>query len=207
MICWSCERATGAGGVCASCGAIQPPDPSADYFTVFGVERRYDVDLGDLEARYREQSRKLHPDRFAKADARARRASLQRSVQLNEAWRTLKDDFKRAEYLLSLSGVSLAKREVPPALLMETLELREELSEARAAGDDRRVQTMAASMRARVGAAMQAVTTGLAAAGQLDRVADELVALRYYRRFMDEVALHDDAVADGLPAAAEMGGS
>jgi hypothetical protein len=33
------------------------------------------------------------------------------------------------------------------------------------------------------------------------------VALRYYRRFMDEVSLHDDAVADGMPAAAEMGGA
>ncbi len=87
MICWSCERATSAGGDCASCGAIQPPDPRADYFAVFGVDRRYDVDFAALEARYREQSRKLHPDRFAKADPRARRASLQRSVQLNEAWR------------------------------------------------------------------------------------------------------------------------
>ena len=83
--------------------------------------------------RDRELSRKWHPDRFAKADPRARRASLQRSVQLNEAWRVLKDPFKRAEYLLSLSGISLGK-EVPPALLMETLELREELAEAERQG-------------------------------------------------------------------------
>src|SRR6266700_7719180 len=191
MICWSCERATSAGGDCASCGAIQPPDPKADYFAVFGVDRRYDVDFADLEARFRELSRKLHPDRFAKADPRARRASLQRSVQLNEAWRTLKDPFRRAEYLLSLAGVSLAK-EVPPALLMETLELREELGDARAAGDDRKVQAMAAAMRARVAAAMKAVGDGLGS-GDYPRVATELVALRYYRRFMDEVALHDDA--------------
>ncbi len=204
MICWSCERATSAGGECAACGAIQPPDAKADYFAVFGVARRYDVDFADLEARYREQSRKLHPDRFAKADPRARRASLQRSVQLNEAWRTLKDPFKRAEYLLSLSGVTLAK-EVPPALLMETLELREELAEARAAGDDGRVQTMARAMRTRVEAAMQAVASGLVS-GDLPRVAGELIALRYYRRFMDEVALHDDTVAEAAPPSAEMRG-
>jgi molecular chaperone HscB len=204
MICWSCERATEAGGECASCGAIQPPNPKADYFAVFGVERRFALDLEALEGRYREQSRKLHPDRFAKADARARRASLQRSVQLNEAWRTLKDPFRRAEYLLSLSDVSLAK-DVPPSLLMETLELREELAEARAAGDDARVQAMARAMRARVDAAMQTVAAGLAA-GELDRVAAELVSLRYYRRFMEEVSLHDDAVADAAAPAAEMGG-
>ena len=158
---------------------------------MLGVQPRYDLDLADLEDRYRDLSRKLHPDRFAKADPRARRASLQRSVQLNEAWRALKDPFRRAEYLLSLAGVSLSK-EVPAPLLMETLELREELGEARAAGDDRKVQAMAAAMRARVTAAMRAVAEGLAA-GDHARVAAELVALRYYRRFMDEVALHDDA--------------
>ena len=204
MICWSCEHATGAGGSCPSCGAILPPDPTADHFAVLGVERRYDLELTDLEARFRELSRKLHPDRFAKADPRARRASLQRSVQLNEAWRTLKDPFRRAEYLLSLAGVSLTK-EVPASLLVETLELREELGEARAAGDDGKVQAMAAAMRARVQAAMRAVAEGLAE-GHLERVAAELVALRYYRRFMEEVALHDDAVADGAPVTvAEMG--
>ena len=204
MICWSCERAPGAGITCSHCGAILPPDPKADFFAVLGAERRYDLDLGDLEGRYRDLSRKLHPDRFAMADARARRASLQRSVQLNEAWRTLKDPFRRAEYLLSLSGVSLTK-EVPPALLMETLELREELGEARAAGDDRKVQAMAAAMRARVEAAMRTVGEGLAA-GDHAGVATELVALRYYRRFMDEVALHDDSVEGGGGVGAEMRG-
>jgi molecular chaperone HscB len=201
MICWSCERAAnnaGADGLtCASCGALLPPDAKASYFSVFGVEPRHDVDLEALEARYRELSRKLHPDRFAKADPRARRASLQRSVQLNQAWRALKDPFQRAEYLLLLSGISLGK-EVPPALLMETLELREELGDARAAGDDAKIQAMARAMRTRVQTAMQAVTEGLAA-GRLDEVARELVALRYYRRFMDEVALHDDARAESAP--------
>jgi molecular chaperone HscB len=200
MICWSCERAAGADILCSHCGAIQPPDAKADYFAVFGVDRRYDADMTQLEARYRELSRKLHPDRFATADARARRASLQRSVQLNEAWRTLKDPFRRAEYLLSLAGVTLAK-EVPPALLMETLELREELGDARAAGDEHKVQAMAAAMRARVAAAMQVVHDGLAA-GDHARVAGELVALRYYRRFMDEVAVHEDARDDAATAAA-----
>src|SRR5439155_13136426 len=89
MICWSCEKNAGEGLTCAACGALQPPDPRADHFQVLGVERRFAVDLGALERRYKEMTRVLHPDRFARADARARRASLARSVQLNEAWRTL----------------------------------------------------------------------------------------------------------------------
>ena len=156
MICWSCEREAGGAALCAACGAPQPVSTHGvreDHFAVLGVERRYDLDAGALEARYKDLSRKLHPDKFAKADPRARRAALQRTVQLNDAWRALKEPLKRAEYLLELGGVKLAT-------------------------DD--------------GGARSG---GVAAppAERLEVVARELVALRYYRRFLDEVAAHDEA--------------
>jgi molecular chaperone HscB len=194
MICWSCERAAGGGPQCESCGAILPPDAKADHFAVFGLERRYDIDAADLEARYRERSRKLHPDRFATADARARRASLAHGVQMNEARGVLKDPIRRAEYLLGLDGV-LVPKEAPPALLMEILELREELGDARAAGRHDEVQAMARAMRARMAAALGDIADGFAA-GDGKRVADRLIELRYFRRFLDEVAVHEEAVAD-----------
>src|SRR5204862_4463497 len=102
-------------------------------------------DVAELERRYKEMTKVLHPDRFARADERARRASLKRSIQLNQAWRTLKDPVRRAEYLLSLAGVEVGAEDgtskrvdgekvrlpVTPALLMEGMELREGLAEAR----------------------------------------------------------------------------
>ena len=211
MICWSCEKDAGAGALCAACGAPQPVSTHGaqpDHFAVLGVPRRYDVEAGALEARYKELSRQLHPDRFAKADPRARRASLQRTVQLNEAWRALKEPEKRAEYLLALGGVKIATDDggarsggvaASPALLMEILELREALGDARAAHDDAEVARMGEAMRARAGEAAARVAAGLTApAGELttarlEGVARELVALRYFRRFLDEVAAHADA--------------
>jgi len=194
MICWSCEREAGAEVTCASCGALQPPDPAANHFAVLGIPAAYAVDVASLEARYKDLSRKVHPDRFATGDPRARRASLERTVQLNEAWRTLRDPVRRAEYLLKLAGVTVAADEVPPALLMETLELREQLGEARMAGDDATVARMGEAMRARADAAMAAVGAGLAAGTAQGRqtAAHELTALRYYRRFLDEVAAHEE---------------
>ncbi|HET6283091.1 MAG TPA: Fe-S protein assembly co-chaperone HscB [Polyangia bacterium] len=206
MICWACERATeptSGQATCSFCGVLLPVDQAADHFSVFGLPRRHDLDTGALEARYRELTRKLHPDRFAKADPRERRASLGRSVQLNDAWRTLKDPVKRAEYLLGLLGVEVAPEaggKVPAELLAEILELREALGEARLGGDDATVQKMAAEMRQRVAASVAAVGDGLSksslapeTAGGLEAVARELVALRYYRRFLDEVEVHDEA--------------
>ena len=83
MICWSCQKAAGDGMLCVHCKAVQLPDPKADCFRVFGIPAAFDVDVADLETRYKEMTKVLHPDRFARADPQARRASLERSVQLN----------------------------------------------------------------------------------------------------------------------------
>ena len=121
------------------------------------------------------------------------------------AWRALKEPLPRAEYLLQLGGVKLATDDggarsggvaAPPALLMEILELREALGEARAAGDDAKVARMGAAMGERAAQAMQRVAEGLAGTPgpeALEAVARELVALRYFRRFLDEVTAHDEA--------------
>jgi molecular chaperone HscB len=211
--------------VCIHCGAVQSPDAAADHFRVLGIGRRYAIDLAGAEAAFKERSRQVHPDRFAKADPRARRASLAQTVQLNEAWRTLKDPVRRAEYLLTLAGHRIAA-EAPPALLMEMLELREGLGEAREAGDGERVRSMAAAMRARADAALARAGAALAA-GESEAVrvaaaadaaaaaeaetargaaqeeaARELVALRYFRRFLDEVAAHEEAAAEAEQVAA-----
>jgi molecular chaperone HscB len=211
MICWSCEKNAGGGLTCTSCGAIQPADPTADHFAVFGIERRYAVDVADLERRYKDMTKVLHPDRYARADERARRASLKRSIQLNEAWRTLKDPVRRAEYLLSLSGVEVGAEDgtskrvdgqkvrlpVAPALLMEVMELREGLAEARAASDHGRVDALAVDVRGRREKALRAVASVFAQkAPDLEAIAHDLVAVRYYDRFLDEVAVHEEAAAE-----------
>jgi molecular chaperone HscB len=201
VICWSCEREAGAGLTCPACGALLPPPaPAPDVFAVLGVPRRFALSAAEVEARYKDLSRQVHPDRFAKADPRAQRASLARTVQLNEAWRTVKDPVRRAEALLALHGVTVASendRSVPPALLMEILELREELGEARLAGDGAKVRAMGAAMQARVDASMAAIAAALDAGGadRLQEAAAALVALRYYRRFLDEVGAHEESEA------------
>jgi molecular chaperone HscB len=215
VICWSCQRAAGEGETCANCGAIQPPDLTADHFRVLGVPTDFALDTKGVEARFRALSRAMHPDRFATADARARRFSMQRTVQLNEAWKTLKDPVRRAEYLLSRQGWEVGAESgasrpglvagareripVPAALLGEVLELREELSDARAAGDDGRVQALASDVRGRMKAALARVATGFATAeaatdkpSALEGVAHDLIGIRYWRRFLEEVAVHDE---------------
>jgi molecular chaperone HscB len=203
MICWSCQKAAGDDGFCAGCGAVQPPDPKADYFRVLGVAPTFAVDEAALEQRYKELTKLLHPDRFARADPQARRASLERSVQLNEAWRCLRDPVRRAEYLLSLHGIDIGEMAgagrqpadhrtlpVPPVLLMEVLELREALVAAHAARDVHETEALIAKVRGRLEQVMRDVANGFAAAApEHSAIAARLVAVRYYRRFLDEARL------------------
>ncbi len=172
----------------------------ADHFTQLGLPKRYQLDAAELEAKYRELSRKLHPDRFAKAEPGERVLSLQASTALNDAYRLLKDPIRRAEYLLALGGVTIDENEkVDQGFLMEILELRETLAEAKAAGDVQRIASLAAQMRGRCEGAMADVARLFGPEGtelgpaQLDTIKEQLVAVRYFQRFLDEVTAGEEA--------------
>jgi molecular chaperone HscB len=107
-----------------------------DYFTFMGLPRKLYVPSGTLERRFRDLSRQCHPDYFYNASPEERRASLNRSSFLNDAYRTLRDPIARVDYLLGLEGLAPktpqeAAKQVPPALLEEVFALNEELEEVR----------------------------------------------------------------------------
>jgi molecular chaperone HscB len=107
-----------------------------NFFSFLGLSRKLNLDAADLEQRYRALSRQFHPDYFYNAPPAERRASLERSSYLNDAYRTLKNTVSRVEYLLKLEGAAPegpehASKQVPPALLEEVFALNEELDEIR----------------------------------------------------------------------------
>src|SRR5439155_24586708 len=107
-----------------------------DYFAFLGLPRKLNVGAGDLEQRFRALSRQFHPDYFYNATPAERRASLERSSYLNDAYRTLKNPIARVAYLLDLEGCAPksaeeASKKVPPALLEEVFALNEELDVVR----------------------------------------------------------------------------
>jgi len=107
-----------------------------DYFSFLGLPRTLGIDERDLERRFRALSRQFHPDYFYNATSAERRASLERSSYLNDAFRMLRNPISRVEYLLTLEGVAAkgpeeAGQHVPAALLEEVFAWNEELHEIR----------------------------------------------------------------------------
>ncbi len=84
---------------CPQCTKILTLGRHGDYVAFLGVPRKLNLDLADLEQRFRALSRQFHPDYFYNAPPAERRASLERSSYLNDAYRTLKHPVSRVEYL------------------------------------------------------------------------------------------------------------
>jgi molecular chaperone HscB len=122
----------------------------SNYFEVFSLPAKLQIDTAALEKQFYVLSRKLHPDRFASRPLGEQEAALAESSQLNDAYRALKDPVLRTQYLLKLEGVELEeqskaatdaaratggqkKQIVPPELLEEVFELNMQLQEMRAA--------------------------------------------------------------------------
>jgi molecular chaperone HscB len=137
QICRSCGGGAPVDAhFCPRCSKILSLGRHGDYFAFLGLPRRLMLDPSDLEQRFRALSRQFHPDYFYNAAPAERRASLERSAYLNDAFRTLRDPISRIEYLLKTEGLAPkgpaeASRQVPPALLEEVFALNEELDEVR----------------------------------------------------------------------------
>ncbi len=168
MTCWGCSAEVAEGELaCPACRRLQPVARKEDAFSLLGLEREFALDVAELERRFRERSRRLHPDRFARAEPRERRLSLERATRLNDAYRVLKDWRLRAAYLLKLAGTDPfveGRTFADPDFLEEQLEWREALALARADGDGARLARIADDARER-----------------LRRIEDEVA-----RRFADE---------------------
>jgi molecular chaperone HscB len=111
---------------------------SSNYFELFGLQKSFDLDPGDLAERFRKLQQTVHPDRFASSTDQERRLSMQQATLINEAYQALKDPLSRAQYLLLLEGDVRDDEQSTiqsPGFLMEQMELREALSEARGQTD------------------------------------------------------------------------
>jgi molecular chaperone HscB len=170
---------------CPNCSRIQSLGRHGDYFAFLGLPRRLVLDAQDLDRRFRDLSRKFHPDFYYNATPAERLASLERSSYLNDAYRALKQPVSRIEHLLTIEGLPAGKSDegaakVPPGLLEEVFALNEELDEIR---DLRESGTEAATLAARLATARKPIEAKrdeheralVEASEQWDRLADASV--------------------------------
>ena len=169
-----------------------------DPFEALGVEPVFGLDLAALEQRHRDLSRTLHPDRHAASGAAERRMALGRAIEVNEAFRHLKDPVRRAEALLARRGVQSGEGKEPPAspaLLMEVMERREALAEIRLSKDEVALARLIAEVEREERRIRGELEQQFSASSENSaEIVKKVGELRYYRRFLEEA----QAIADDL---------
>jgi molecular chaperone HscB len=109
-----------------------------NHFELFQLPQRFAIDMTALQNAYHEVQNRVHPDKFAHASDAEKRVAMQWATRANEAYQTLKSPFKRAAYLCELNGIDLeieSNTAMPSGFLMQQMEWREALEDAKAAKD------------------------------------------------------------------------
>lgn len=109
-----------------------------NHFELFHLPVQFALDANALDLAYREVQNQVHPDKFVTASGVEKRVAMQWATRANEAYHTLKNPMRRAAYLCELKGIDLqieSNTAMPPQFLMQQMEWREALEEARAEKD------------------------------------------------------------------------
>jgi len=160
-----------------------------NHFELFHLPQRFSIDVSALDTAYREVQNRVHPDKFAAASDAEKRVAMQWATRANEAYQTLKSPFKRAAYLCELNGIDLqteSNTAMPPAFLMQQMEWREALDDAKAACDLAALDRIDAELRearnqqiAQIGAQLDA--------GDFENAAKGVRQLMFLEKFGEEV--------------------
>jgi molecular chaperone HscB len=159
-----------------------------DDFALFGLPRRFALDRGELDSRRRALQAEVHPDRFAGADAAARRAAMQSAVRVNEAYARLGDPLKRSAYLCELAGTPIRAEDntaMPAEFLRQQMAWRESLDDA---GSREEVDAVALALANERRLAYERLADALDRHADFARAAQEVRALMFVERFAADVA-------------------
>ena len=103
-----------------------------NYFELFEIPVQLKVDTVSLSKKFFELSRKYHPDYFVNAEPVLQAEALEKSAMLNKGFKIFQDPDQTIKYVLQLKGLleEEEKYELPPAFLMEVMDINEQLMDA-----------------------------------------------------------------------------
>jgi molecular chaperone HscB len=166
-----------------------------DHFELFGLPPRFAIDPDALEHAYRDVQARVHPDRFAAGTPAERRVAMQWATRANEAYTTLRSPQKRAAYLVERAGASIdaeTNTAMPPAFLMQQMEWREALDEAR--GNAAALDELRATVDSERGRLLSAIGQAIDETRDYAQAASLVRQLMFVDRYASEIDLAEEAM-------------
>ena len=169
-----------------------------NHFDLFQLPQQFSIDVAALDAAYREVQGRVHPDRFVNAGDADKRVALQWATQANEAYQALKNPLKRAAYLCELNGVDLnaeTNTAMPPAFLMQQMDWREALQQARTTKDLAALESLEAELVAVRRVKMRQIEMHLDAR-DFKQAAEGIRQAMFLEKFGEELSMAFDAIGN-----------
>ena len=206
--CWKCGQGVSCshGLFCEGCGTVQPPAavPTNAYAllvdsaglepgqesTDSGQALKFDINMRELERRYKDLQRVLHPDKFSTASPAEKEYSAEQAIRVNMAYAALKDPLSRADCLLSLAGVEEEEGKTIGALphhsdmLMTFMEWREEIEDAK---DETTLIELRDKIRNKIDECMDKLKVSFDDARDINGAKEGVQELRYLMRMQDAI--------------------
>jgi molecular chaperone HscB len=167
-----------------------------NHFELFNLPQQFAVDAGALDSAYRDVQSRVHPDKFVNATDAEKRVAMQWATRANEAYQTLKNPQKRAQYMCELAGVDLqteSNTSMPMAFLMQQMEWREELGDARAGKDSGALESLDKQLRTARKEQLAQIEQQINAA-DFAAAAQSVRALMFLEKFGEEVRFAFEAI-------------
>jgi molecular chaperone HscB len=168
-----------------------------NYFELFGLPVQFAVDGPALEDAYRRLQGEVHPDRFAHLSDAEKRASMQWSTHVNEAYHVLCKPAMRARYLLSLAGLDAAEESntaMSREFLMKQMEWHEAISEAKEARDSDALSALEHDLRGELVAAERDLGRHIDVDRNLSDAAGALRRLKFMQKLLGEIHAAYEAI-------------
>ncbi|CAO1333248.1 unnamed protein product [Diamesa hyperborea] len=131
--CWSCNKLISKSGqfFCESCQTLLQIDQKINFFQLFGLDIKHQLDSTELTKQFRNLQSQLHPDKFSNRSDQEQTLSLEWSSLINKAYKTLQTPLQRGEYILKLKGIELPEgnTDLDKEFLMEIMEKNEEVED------------------------------------------------------------------------------
>ncbi|MBB6056069.1 co-chaperone HscB [Tolumonas osonensis] len=169
-----------------------------NYFELFRIPVSLNVDTAALAVRYRDLQKQYHPDNVAAQSDAIKLESMQKTVEINSAYNTLKNPLSCAEYLLLLQGIDLRHEQhtvKDTAFLMEQLEWREELDDLQKKPDETAISRFQSRVKQHYQRYFQSLEQQLADE-QYTEAADTLRKLKFVQKMKDELNKLEESLFD-----------
>lgn len=170
-------------------------DFSSDHFSLFNLPPSFRVDTSVLDQRYREAQARVHPDKYVQSGDTERRLSLQWATRVNEAYQMLKKPLSRAQYLLKIRNHPIDAENnlaMPSDFLMEQMEWREAVFEARTAREQDELERLHSRVKQGMTARYEELGTLLDDQQDYEKAVDRVRRLMFLEKLLFDI---DDAIA------------